>query len=336
MSENRPKNETKSENESYNTNDSLIEAELLRAEIWKQIIENQPNFSCRTRRNSGKFKLKENRSLLLRYVFNKIICLRDQTPSDPVFMTHYSPLAEKQLESDFRYFQILSPPSREMIQFLESQFQKAAEQMKKSIIRKDEPVTGKEEGFLEYKGVRYSVDGEIWHKKDWWNSAIALRIRYDYLHLDTQGLSVPYKNLGFRSDADILEAFASSFNHYFDRYHSAFPDLEKSMGSLGSFWARNRFEEPIIMVNPPFDVMLIEETIKKVIKCLEEAKQENRKQSWHLTLPAWRDVSSFTSLAHHPFCSSFTDIVHGKTLFIDCFTKKMIQPCDIFQIVLSV
>lgn len=321
-------------NESHNTNDSLIETEFLRAEIWKQLINDQPNFSFR--KNPGRFRLKENLSLLLRYVFNKIICLRDRKPSDPVFMTHQSPLAEKQLKEDFKYFRIVSPTPQEMIQFLEGKFQKAVEQMQKTTIKKDEAVSGKDEESLEYKGIRYFVGKEIWDKQYCWHAAVALRIRYDYLQLDTQGLSIPYKNLGFVPEANILEAFASSFNHYFDRYHSAFPDLEQCMGSLGSFWAQNRIEEPTVMVNPPFDVTLIEETIKKAVKCLEIAKQENRKQAWHLTLPAWRDILSFTSLAHHPFCQSFVDIVHGKTMFIDCLTKKMIQPCDIFQIILAV
>lgn len=316
-----------------NDNTSLIETELLREEIWNQMIHDQPKFSFR--KNHGKFKLKENLSLLLRYVFNKIICLRDQKPSDPVFMNHRSLLAEKQLEADFRYFRITSPTLQEMVKFLEKSFQGAIEQLRKQNIQTDEAVTGKE-NVLEYKKKRYLVGSEIWNKKYCWHAAIALQIRYEYLHLDTQGLSVPYKNLGFDAGADVLEAFASSFNRYFDKYHSAFPDLEQYMGSLGSFWARNRIEESIIMVNPPFDVTLIEEMIKKALVCLESAKQENRKQSWHLTLPAWRDVLSFTSLAHHPFCQSFVDVIHSKIIFIDHVSKKMIQPCDIFQIILTV
>jgi len=263
-----------------NEQTSLIETEFLRAEIWRQLIHNQPRFSFR--KNPGKFRSKENLSLLLRYIFNKIIDLQDQTPSDPVFMTHHSPLAEKQLEADFRYFRIISPTPQEMVKFLEGQFQKAAEQVKKAVVANDQIVTGIDKELLEYKGKSYFVGSEIWNKKYCWHSAIALRIRYDYLQLDTQGLSVPYKNRGFESGADVLEAFASSFNHYFDKYHSAFPDLERCMGSLGSFWARNRIEEPIVMVNPPFDVTIIEEVIKKAIKCLEEAKRENRKQTWHL------------------------------------------------------
>jgi Phosphorylated CTD interacting factor 1 WW domain len=325
---------SQAKNESSSSTDSLIETEFLRAELWRQIVNNQPRFSFR--KNPGRFKLKENLSLLLRYVFNKIISLKDQSPSDPVFMIHHSPLAESQLEYDFKYFRILSPTPKEMIQYLEEFFRKASDQIQKSTIQKDEIVTGKEDQSLEYKEKRYSVGPELWNKPHCWHAAIALRIRYDYLNLGTQGLAVPYKNLGFKSDDNILEAFASSFNHYFDKYHSAFPDLEKTMGSLGSFWARNRFEESIIMVNPPFDATLLRETIKKAVKCLEDAKNENRKQTWYLTLPAWRDEKTFTTLAHHPFCSSFVDIIHSKTLFIDHFSGKMIQPCDIFQITLTV
>ena len=323
-----------SKNDEKNVHESLIETELLRERIWKHLVENQPRFSFR--KNSGKFQLKENLSLLLRYIFNKIVCLKDQIPSDPVFMTHRSSLAEQQLEADFRYFRIISPTPQEMIQFLEGKFQEAVKRIEKTIVEKDQVVTGKENELLEYKKREYFVGQEIWNKKHCWHAAIALRIRYDYLQLDTQGLAVPYKNRGFEPKTNILEAFASSFNHYFDKYHSAFPDLEQCMGSLGSFWARNRIEEPIVMVNPPFDVTIIEEVINKAIRCLEEAKRENRKQTWHLVFPAWRDISSFTSLAHHPFCQSFVDIVHSKTAFIDCLTKKMIQPCDIFQIVLAV
>lgn len=313
--------------------DSLIEREFLRAEIWRQIVNSQPRFSFR--KNPGKFKTKENLALLLRYVFNKIICLRDQKPSDPVFMIHHSPLAEKQLESDFRYFRIMSPTPKEMISYLEENFRKAVQQIQTSKINKDESVTGNKEEFLEYKSKSYFIGRELWNKRHCWNAAIALRIRYEYLQLDTQGLAIPYKNFGHESNSNTLEAFSSSFNHYFDKYHSAFPDLEQCMGSLGSFWARNRIDEPVVMVNPPFDVTLIEETIKKAIQSLGQAEIENRSQAWHLTLPAWRDITSFTSLAHHPFCSSFVDIVRGKTLFFDHITQKMIQPCDIFQIVLS-
>jgi len=36
---------------------------------------------------------------------------------------------------------------------------------------------------------------------------------------------------------DGFEIFASAFNHYFDFFHSAFPDLETPFGSLGSFFS---------------------------------------------------------------------------------------------------
>ena len=50
-----------------------------------------------------------------------------------------------------------------------------------------------------------------------------------------------------------IECFASPLNCRYERYFSAFPGLERSFGSLGSFFDEwSRIEEGSFEVNPPF------------------------------------------------------------------------------------
>ncbi len=78
------------------------------------------------------------------------------------------------------------------------------------------------------------------------------------------------------------ELFASALNNYYPNFYSLFPDIEKEWGSLGSF---NDIVKPStkVFANPPFDEIIINETVKKLCNwCLDD-----KEFGALLTIPIW-------------------------------------------------
>ena len=322
----------------------LVETELARARIWpRMMLLTMPITPIPNRR----FGTKEMRHLVLRYLFNKIVSLGAATPSDPVFMTHDSPLAREQLEADFSYFKITNLTATQMADQLERRFAYGLlllqEERTKGMIAADQKSISMGPSLTEtffqpvyYRGKAYDVGESEGLHPEHLHALIALRIRYDYLHLDTHGLANPYAAQGHKPGDRVLEAFANPFNRYFDAYHSAFPDLEARLGSRGSFFAATRIEEPLVMANPPFDVSVMRALVMKAFQCLDTAKAEKREQTFILTLPAWRDVDYLKIIAASEHLVSIVWTPKADTTFIDSSTGAKIQPCDILTVTLRV
>ncbi len=279
--------------------------------------------------------LKENSNLILRFLFNKIITRR--TDDDPVFLSNPSESAPRQIAEDFKYHQIVNYEASKLSTLLCDAFAKASQTLASSKISDDDTVVYDEtDSYILYRGKKYEdIAGLVRNNKSCAAQAVALNIRYTYLRLLTHGLANDYRKMGYSPDDPVVEAFASAFNHFFTRYHSAFPDLETCFGSRGSFFSGGDFMEELIMVNPPFDISVMTEAIGKVVACLETSSQKGRKQSFMLTIPAWMDVDVFTELEKNKYTEKYMIVPKEKTGFIDCMRGIIIQPCNIINVTMS-
>lgn len=179
--------------------------------------------------------------------------------------------------------------------------------------------------------------------------ALALQIRYNYLELKHHGLARTFKQMGHRSnDPYMIEGFASSFNHYFDKYCSAFPDLESSFGSLGSFFdacenfnncpwminiTENRNEtlennNATVNISTPFDESLMAKMVKRVIDWCKyhdrddiDNKSNKKKVTFIITMPLWKDLPCLDDIKSSKFTKGTIIYEKGKLPFINHMEK---------------
>lgn len=84
------------------------------------------------------------------------------------------------------------------------------------------------------------------------------------------------------------ECFASPFNCFFKNYNSLF-NLEKDFGSHGNFFD-NVFIEGVYLVNPPFENLIIEKTIHRLINFLNRSHFKKKNLTFFITLPVWDNI----------------------------------------------
>ena len=97
-----------------------------------------------------------------------------------------------------------------------------------------------------------------------------------------------------------FECFASPLNCYYGAYCSAFPDVDASFGSSGSFW---KWEPPVeggsFQANPPFVAIIMEKMAEKIIALLnqEEENLQNDKTtrplSFVVIVPGWLEDEGY-------------------------------------------
>jgi len=105
-----------------------------------------------------------------------------------------------------------------------------------------------------------------------------IALRYSYFQLRSLGLRIDYKNILKLKPQDALEAFASTYNHYFEEWCSPFPDIERP-----SFFSLTTTPD-LVMMNPPFDVVFCEKVIRKT----RELFAQNPHTTFMLVLPKWK------------------------------------------------
>jgi phosphorylated CTD-interacting factor 1 len=107
-----------------------------------------------------------------------------------------------------------------------------------------------------------------------------------------------------------MECFASPLNCRYDRFGSAFPDVDGPFGSRGSFfdWAERLGEYEsedglCLQANPPFCDGLIAELNKTISEVLSSDLQSNRQCPimFVVFVPAWRDANCYQLLLDNPF-----------------------------------
>jgi Phosphorylated CTD interacting factor 1 WW domain len=320
---------------------SIVEIELLRESLYQGILRSLYDLKM-TGNNDKLIPSSKINFILLRYVFNKIADRGNEDDAksskpidDPVFITRVSSLAVNQLKDDFEYFGIKKHTYESISDMIEKGFVEAVNSLQNQKIKIDSPVTltgcNIVYGDKVYPDISSLGKNYPSHIKE----ALALQIRYKYMHLETYGLSNCYAKKGYKPSDKVVEGFASAFNHFFDAYCSAFPDLEACFGSRGSFFNADLSSDNLVFCNPPFDVSVMKCMITKVLNLLNKAVANNYDQSFKLTFPHWRDMKELAWLSRVEFCKEYSQIPKAKTEFVDSSSGKIISPCDILQVTLS-
>jgi hypothetical protein len=91
-----------------------------------------------------------------------------------------------------------------------------------------------------------------------------------------------------------IEGFASSINHYFNKYYSLFPDLEHHFGSLGRFF-QSDFIDGVYSLNPPFYMLTFNYIANKI---LYELNNTNKKLLFLLWFPVL-DIDGANFVKHN-------------------------------------
>lgn len=332
---------------------NIVERELFRKRIYENKLLKWLTSTLVSLKPD--IKKKEIQHIALRYVFNKIITR--EPDDDPVFIVTKSNIAEKQLEKDLEYNGITGK-TQKFINEIENIILTSSNEVKSTILKKDfkcvyiktkiDEVKVKSEDVQLNEGkIRYGyqtyddISNLGKNNPTKLNYAVALNIRYNYLKLLNHGLARTFEKDGF-SPKDASEGFASAFNHYFDSFCSAFPDLERPFGSMGSFFEVIRktmitkdlsidWKTNIVFINPPFDDSLMACAMERVYEYLRE---NDRK--FIFTIPNWENYPSLDKLKKSEFTKSVQVHKKGDLPFIDYMNnKRVIYPCDIAEVVLS-
>ena len=323
---------------------NLVETELLRETLYEQLLDCVRSeilrFGSRVRLSDMQIS-----HILLRYIFNKKATTTPGPKSDPVFVIGTSKLARHQLQRDLE--KLNSHAVEELADVIDDGLASATRKLRFERLGTDKTVTlsstaGNE---LTY-GDRSQKDfAGLAHRygPQHYNAAYALGLRYTYMRLTGHGLAREYKEDTKRSSADplVCEGFASAFNHYFDRYYSAFPDLEAAFGSRGCFFKIDWEQEPEDMTYylcPPFDESLMDLCVDRVLNVLDERLVA--RPTFVFSIPgSWTNFSALDKLKASSWVRDTTDYSKGKLRFIDYMATRdkdrIIYPTDICVITLS-
>ena len=320
----------------------LIETELLRERLYTSLVNEVKSWLLRHQRRLPWSEMQVSH-LLLRYIFNKKATIF-QSSSDPVFVIGISSIARQQLGRDLAAIQLTN--ALELTELIDDELARAASEMRTTKIMMDDPVilSPSINGKLIYRERMQEDFSQLAQRygPDRYHAAYALGVRYSYLRLAAHGLSRAYKEETKLSPNDRLacECFASAFNHYFDQYYSAFPDLETFFGSRGCFfkadWKRE-LQGMTYYLNPPFDASLINLCVDRVFEVLKgDLVSEAR---FIFTVPgSWTDFPALEKLKKSPWTVKITDYQKGKLPFIDYMAKegcRIIYPTDICEVILT-
>jgi hypothetical protein len=326
----------------------VIERELVRQQLYNDILQSLKVFMysyLKTQKNRDKWGDKELNHLLLRYLFNKIITRTHD--DDPIFIFSPSKYVENQLTTDIKYAGINLDPLQ-LMTFIDNKFKSAYDTLQNATIPDDDIPTLVNNKII-YKNIEYNDISKLGENNpDYLGYALALNIRYNYIHLESHGLARQYELMGFTPD-DACEGFASAFNHFFSTYCSAFPDLEGPFGSIGSFFTQtlDTWNKYIVFVNPPFDENLMDTVFNKVIEFLNDANSR-RTQSiddttdklmsydhhYILTVPNWPDWKGLYDFKMNTYTYMSAIYIKGSLPFINHMDndEKPIYPSDIVEL----
>jgi hypothetical protein len=321
---------------------SLVETELVRERLYKQLLIFVKSFLFRQEARPP-WSEKQVSHLLLRYIFIKKATI-SRPMSDPVFVIGTCPIARHLLDRDLKFKQMTG--ATQLTELIDHQLVLAALEMCTTEIGMDEPVllSSNTNGELIYRGRVQKDFSQLGQRYgfDHYNAAYALGLRYSYMRLWCHGLAREYKKETQLSPSypRACESFASAFNHYFDRYYSAFPDLEIFFGSRGCFFKANWHQEPSDMTYytcPPFDESLMQLCVDRVLDVLKHHLVLRAR--FIFTVPgSWTDFKALEQLKSSPWTAQIIDYPKGRLPFIDYMAKEgrqTIYPTDICEVLLT-
>ena len=315
--------------------------EIKRRELWNNILK--------VIESKIKMKEKDLKLLLLRYFFNKnnnynkffgeveqnkVIRKSRDIEADPLFLTNQSIEALKQLVSDFNFQKLGSKETAISLSYLiDSEFYKAAKAIKEAAIKPKSAEYKIQNFSVSYDGIEvpdpigilksleYDINIDIY---------ALLWLRYNYIALGTQGLSMIYEDFNIKDKNKVVEAFAGAFNHYFKNWGSAFPE-EIELGSFGNFFEVIEFVDKVsvFFVNPPFDESVMEKTFKKVLDIAKTTKSK-----FIITIPDWENLPYLEEFkaAIKPFKGEVKKFKKEEYQYINRLTNEKINAVDTLEI----
>jgi hypothetical protein len=258
-----------------------------------------------------------------------------------------SEIVLKQLDADNKFFN-LKLDINDLMNFIDNKLKIAYDNFINATIPTDDIPSINNDKII-YKGLEYQDIAYLAkNNPEYISYALALNIRYTYIHLESHGLAREYKEMGFNPD-DACEGFASAFNHYFNTFCSAFPDLEKPFGSIGSFFNQtlDSWNKYIVFVNPPFDENLMDTIFEQIIRFLKEADQRRSSNPsdttgqllasdhhYILTVPNWTDWIGLHDFKQNMWTYMTGIYLKGSLPFINHMDNmnKQIYPADIAEL----
>ncbi|CAF3500067.1 unnamed protein product [Rotaria socialis] len=322
-------------------NRGLVETELVREKLYEQVLNSIKSWLS-SQQAYPPWSKKNIWHILLRYIFIKKAALSRPMP-DPVFAIGTCSVARQQLRRDLEKRKVNN--FTELAKLIDHQLEIAALEICVANIGMDAPVTVSNiDGDLIYRG-RVQKDFSRLAQRfgpDYYHAAYALGLRYKYIHLCGHGLAREYeKETKLSANYPFIrECFASTFNHYFDQYHSAFPDLEGFFGSRGCFFKAAWEKDPagmIYYVCPPFDDTLMQLCVERVLYVLKHQLVSCAR--FIFTIPgSWTNFKALQQLKTSPWTVQITDYPIGKLRFIDYMaenTPRILYPTDICEVTLT-
>jgi hypothetical protein len=150
---------------------------------------------------------------------------------------------------------------------------------------------------------------------------------YSFLGGTNNHLSVPPSLIG----EGWVEMFGSPINTK-GKYCSPF-EIEKDFGSLGSFF--DYFVIPgFHLVNPPYDVSIIEKAVSKLIKELDGV-DDTTPLSFLVVLPNWGDMNCIKVMKESKYLKKHTLLKRDKCRFYDYYNDKFFSVGDILLFYLT-
>jgi hypothetical protein len=336
---------------------NLIELEIIRMKIHYKIFK---LLKYLIKSEGYDLSLKDLQQLLLRYIMNKKADVNDKIDSsDSVYILGDSKLANKQLQNDIKFYNMSYKMYKLITDLFESSFVYACEMIdtlkREDKIDKDNKLVVIENGkdgknpvlIYESDNLAKITDNYIKiydnkiemvyfskNKYDLNNKFVfCTLLRYKYLFLDAHGSQLEYnqviESLKDLSLDDATECFGSPFNHTFNKFCSAFDDLEKSLGSLGNFFEIKKFPTKILLINPVFDQVFIHLTIDRILDILEKYKH-----IVYFILPIWKGLS-YKELYNSKYLIKRKTFPKGELFFYNFPSGRRYSPCDIEIILLD-
>lgn len=325
------------------TSSQSLFLELKRREMWNNII-NLMNTKV-------KMLDKDLKLLLLRYFFNKnnnynnfvgeveqngVVRKQRNIVADPVFLTNQCDEAVDQLIKDFEFQKLGSKTDAINLSYLiDSEFYKASKAIKEFAMKPKSATYSIENGKVIYDGITIPDEANILASLSTDSNIdiyALLWLRYNYIALGTQGLSMIYEDFKIKDKSKVVEAFAGAFNHYFKNWGSAFPE-EIQLGSFGNFFEVIKFSSTVVtfFINPPFDEAVMAKTFEKVLEIAELTP----KAKFIITVPDWKDVPSYEYLlsAIEQYQHKVKKYKKNEYQYINRFTNEKINAVDTLEII---
>ena len=183
---------------------------------------------------------------------------------------------------------------------------------------------------------RYQTHTVVWNRQAMHQAMFLTLYRYNCMGLDNNHCSAPPNLIKYTMAT--VELFGSPFNATLDRFCSAFPDLEKDFGSIGSFFDLH-LHSGVYFMNPPYDETLMEESVQKVLSALNS----DERITVILVLPLWdsekqvqvrgeayvqKKFGAYRSVSESQYLQSETVCRWDTHKFFDYYKQENVPVCD--------